>query len=116
MPERSGFLEQKAKTPPWYKAFSKSAQQEAIDIFAAKHKAQQMRDDLRTYIGFTYGPSKWQELLRIEADVRRQRQEHEYAKREMIAKLTSAALIGLCSLTIAGLIWLIIWLILEGQQ
>jgi hypothetical protein len=55
-------------------------------------------------------------LLRIEADVRRQRQEHEYAKREMIAKLTSAALIGLCSLTIAGLMWLIIWLILEGQQ
>jgi hypothetical protein len=55
-------------------------------------------------------------LLRIEADVRRQRQEHEYAKREMLAKLTSAALIGLCSLTIAGLIWLIIWLILEGQQ
>jgi hypothetical protein len=110
------FLEQKAKAPPWYKAFSKSAQQEAIDIFAAKHKAQQMRDDLRTYVGFTYGPSKWQELLRIEADVRRQRQEHEYAKRELIAKLTSAALIGLCSLTIGGLFWLIIWLVLEGQK
>jgi hypothetical protein len=109
-------LSRKPKHPPWYKTFSKSAQQEAIDIFAAKHKAQQMRDDLRTYVGFTYGPNKWQELLRIEADVRRQRQEHEYARREMIAKLTSAALIGLCALTIGGLLWLIIWLILEGQK
>jgi hypothetical protein len=75
-----------------------------------------MRDDLRTYIGFTYGPNKWQELLRIEADVRRQRQEHEYARREMIAKLTSAALIGLCALTIGGLLWLIIWLSTGGPK
>jgi nitrate reductase NapE component len=110
------FLEQKAKKGlPWYKTFSNSAQQEAIEIFAAKHKAQQMRDELRTYIGFTYGPSKWDELLRIEAQVRKQRQEQEYAKREMISWIMNVVLITLFSTTIAGLIGFLLWFILSHK-
>jgi hypothetical protein len=110
------FLEKKAKNPPWYKSFSSSVQQEAIEIFAAKHKAQQMRDELRTYIGFMYGPHRWDELVRIEAEVRKQRQQHEYAKKEMIDKIVNAVLIGLCSLTSAGLIWAVIWFVLENKS
>lgn len=63
-----------------------------------------------------YGPHRWDELVRIEAEVRKQRQQHEYAKKEIIDKIINAVLIGLCSLTSAGLIWAVIWFVLENKS
>ena len=65
-----------AKKPPIFKKLiaSKSVEQEALEAFMAKQKAQDMRDDLRKLISWTRGPSAWQELIRMEADIRKQRQ------------------------------------------
>lgn len=76
--------EREAKNPPIFKKLfsGKSIEQEALEIFAAKQKAQQQRDELRQFIGLTLGRSKWDELVATEARIRKQRQETMYAQRE----------------------------------
>ena len=76
--------EREAKNPPIFKKLfsGKSIEQEALEIFAAKQKAQQQRDELRQFISLTLGQSKWNELVATEARIRKQRQETMYAQRE----------------------------------
>lgn len=73
-----------AKKPPIFKKLiaSKSVEEEALEAFMAKKKAQDMRDELRKVISWARGPSAWQELIRMEADIRKQRQQMIYAQQE----------------------------------
>ena len=77
-------LEKEAKNPPIFKKLfaSKSVEQEAIETFAAKQKAQQQRYELQQWIGLTMGRSKWDELVRMEGSIRKQRQETLYLQRQ----------------------------------
>jgi|SRR5210317_173827 preprotein translocase subunit SecA len=74
--------EHQAKNPPIFKKLfaGKSVEQEAIEIFAAKKKAERMREELRQYISWTMGQSAWDELIRMEGQIRKQRQETLYAQ------------------------------------
>ena len=100
-----GRAETKAKNPPWWKSLSGGVEQEAIQIFAAKKKAEEMRKELKQYISFSMGPSAWDELLRIESQVRKRKQEQEYRKEEIKEAIINwsvgilAALVGLVILT-----------------
>ena len=64
------------KKPPLFKKLfaAGSVEEEALNIFMAKKKAEDMREELRNLISFTRGPSAWQELLKTEADIRKKRQ------------------------------------------
>lgn len=76
--------EKEAKNPPIFKKLfgGKSVEQEAIEAFAAKRKAQAQRDELKQWIGFTLGQSAWEELVRMEGQIRKRRQDAIYAQRE----------------------------------
>ncbi len=84
-----GRAETKAKNPPWWKLLSNDVEQEAIHIFAAKRKAEEMRKELKQYISFSLGISAWEELLRIEAEVRKRKEEQEYRKEEIKEKIVT---------------------------
>jgi hypothetical protein len=60
------FIAKKAEDPPWWRVGS-NVQAEAMEIFAAKRKIQAQRDELKTFVQYSYGQSGWEELLRIEA-------------------------------------------------
>ena len=77
-------LEKEAKNPPIFKKLfaGKSVEQEAIETFAAKQKAQQQRYELQQWIGMTMGRSKWDELVKMEGSIRKQRQETLYKQRQ----------------------------------
>jgi len=77
------FLEDKAKKPPMYKMFT-DTQSDAIEIWAQKKKLQEMREELRSYISWNYGPKAWEEILKIEADQRKEQRDLVYAKQEFI--------------------------------
>lgn len=79
-----GQAEKKAKNPPWWKSLGGSVEEEAMAVFAAKRKAESMREELRQYISFTMGPSAWDELVATEAKIRKQKKDQEYRKAEMI--------------------------------
>ena len=79
------YAEDKAKNPPFYKMMSDNSAN-AIEIFAQKKKMQQMRKEIKDHISWTYGPSAWEEVLAIEAEMRRIRKEEAYKKQEFIDK------------------------------
>ena len=76
--------EKEAKNPPIFKKLfgGQSVEQEAVAAFAAKKKAQQQRYELQQWISLTMGKSKWDELVRMEGQIRKRRQETLYRQRE----------------------------------
>ena len=78
-----GQAEKQVKNPPWWKSIGGSVEAEAMEVFAAKRKAESMRKELKDYISFTMGPSAWDELVAIEGKIRKQKKEQEYRKAEL---------------------------------
>lgn len=78
-----GQAEKQVKNPPWWKSLGGSVEAESLEVFTAKRKAEQMRKELKDYISFTMGPSAWDELVAIEAKIRKQKKEQEYRKAEL---------------------------------
>jgi hypothetical protein len=76
--------EREAKNPPIFKKLfaGKTVEQEAMEVFAAKRKAQQQRDELKQWISLTLGQKAWHDLIATEAKIRKQRQETLYKQRE----------------------------------
>ena len=98
------FLEQKSKKPPLYKMFS-DTQSNALEIWTQKQKLKEMREELKEYISFVYGPSAWREIVAIEAQQRKEQKELVYAKREAIDNLINGIIITIIvaiSLTLTG--------------
>ncbi len=82
------FAHQRAKNPPMFKKiFNSNIEQEALEAWAHKKKAQEMREELRSHISLYYGPSSWDEIVRIESQMRKQRKEAEYAAIERREKM-----------------------------
>jgi hypothetical protein len=104
--------EKMVEKPPWYKALGGGTQAQAMEVFLARKQAQKMRDELRELISHPaiLGPSHWQEFLRIEADIRKQKREHEFRRMEIKQKIIEwAAGIALFFVLMGGLIGFI-WL------
>jgi len=105
------FLAKKAENPPWWKVGS-NVQAEAIEIFAAKKRIEAQRNELRTYIQFSYGQSGWEELLRIEGQVRKRKQATDHRKAEMKELAITVALVVLVlagGIAALGLLAFILW-------
>ena len=104
------FADKQNRKPAWYKTLGGGVQAEAMEIFAAKQKAANMRAELKDYISVMYGPSKWQEILEIEADLRKQKREHEHRQMEIkqaIIEWTAGfALFVLGVGAIVGFVWI----------
>ena len=103
--------EKEAKNPPIFKKLfaGSSVEQEAMEAFAAKTKAEKQREELKTWIQYTMGQSKWDELIRMEADIRKQRKETLYRQRERRQKFVEIVAIILAVMTgigiLAGLVY-----------
>jgi len=76
--------EKEAKNPPIFKKLfaGQSIEQEAIAAFANKEKAKQQRYELQQWISLTMGKSKWDDLVRMEGQIRKTRKETLYKQRE----------------------------------
>jgi len=100
------------KKPPLFKKIfnSGSVEEEAMQIFMAKKKAEDMRNQLKQIITFTRGPSAWEELLRTEGDIRKKRQKMIYDQQERRRKLFEIIaiiiLVGIIGTFIVGLVYL----------
>ena len=69
-----------------------SIEQEAIDAFAAKKKAEHMTQELKTWINLAYGPKAWDEILHLQAEIRKRRRELIYKKKEQEEEIIAIAL------------------------
>lgn len=100
------------KKPPIFKKLfnSGSVEEEALQIFMAKKKAEDMREQLKQIISFSRGPSAWEELLRTEADIRKKRQKMIYDQEERRRKLVEGILIAILVLIVGSAILGFAWL------
>ena len=106
------YAHNKAENPPWYKAaFGQDVQKNAMEVWIQKKKAQDMREELRSYISLYYGPSSWDEIVAIEAQMRKEQKEAAYraqeAKEQAIAWVLGLLLTGLGIAICGGIIYLI---------
>ena len=100
------------KKPPLFKKMfqSGSVEEEAMQIFMAKKKAEDMRAELKQLISWTRGPSAWEELLRTEADIRKKRQQAIYDQQERRKQILEWIAIGVLVLVVGGFIFGLIYL------
>ena len=108
-------LEEREKNPPWWKqTFKGSDEETALEIFANKKKMEQMRAEIKDPISWNYGPSAWEEVLQIEAKMRRQRKEELYKKQERVDAIINFGIGGVMFILGGGLLLLVFYFI--GKQ
>ena len=94
------FLEKQSKKPPIYKYFSDN-QATALEIWTQKQKMSEMREELKTHISWTYGPSAWKEIVKIEGEQRKAQRDAVYAQKEFIDNCINFLIISF--ITLVGL-------------
>tara|TARA_Y100000361_G_scaffold69185_1_gene61047 strand:- start:955 stop:1428 length:474 start_codon:yes stop_codon:yes gene_type:complete len=107
--------EKMAKNPPIFKKLfnGSSVEQEAMDAFAAKKKAEAMEDELRTWINMVHGPNAWSDLLKMQVKIRKERQEQLYAQQELRQNILNVTGVIVGSLVFVGAIIAIIYLVMQ---
>jgi hypothetical protein len=96
--------EKQAKNPPLFGKLFKagSIEEAALSAFAAKKKLEEQRYELKTFLNMTHGPGAYEELLAMEGQIRKQRQETVYKQQQLRRQIGEA------------LTWLVVALIMGG--
>jgi hypothetical protein len=107
-----------AKKPPLFKKMvaGKSVEEEALQAFMAKKKAEEMRDELRKLISFTRGPKAWDELVRMEGQIRKERQKAIYDQKERQRHFWEIVIGSILSLIIIGAGAAFLWLVISRKK
>lgn len=105
------------KKPPIFKKIfnAGSVEEEAMQIFMAKKKAEDMRNELKQLISWTRGPSAWEELLRTEADIRKKRQQAIYDQQERRRQIVEVIGVIVLILVIGGFLLGLGWIWYENR-
>ena len=105
----------KADKPPWYKALGGGVEANAMEVWAHKQKAKEMREELRSYISLYYGPSAWDEIVHMEVQMRKEQKEAVYAAQEAKEKLIAWVVGIVLTLVACGLFGVLIYFLGLGQ-
>lgn len=105
--------EEQSKKPPLFKKLfaAGSVEEEALNSFMAKKKAEDMREELKNIIIFSRGQKAWDELIRTEVNIRKKRQEMIYAQQERQQFWIDMGLVTLAGLIFLGILVVGVWAI-----
>ena len=109
--------EKEVKRPPFYKKLfaAGSVEQEAVQVFAAKKRLEKQRQELKNFVIAHHGIKGWDDLIKLEGKIRKQRQRAIYEQREARQQLIEwTAIISIVSAAILLLIYFI-WLASEAK-
>ena len=107
------FAHRQAENPPMFKKLFGASQieQTALETWGHKQKAKEMREELRSHISLFYGPSAWDEIVHIEAQMRKDRKEAIYAaqerKQKIIEWIVGTLIVSVATVIMAFVIYLI---------
>ena len=108
-------LEERQKNPPfWQKTFKGSDEEQAILLWSKKEELARYRSELKDYISWHYGPKKWDEVLAIEAQMRKQRKDEIYRKQAQVDAVINFAIGAVIFLISGGLLFLFFYFL--GKQ
>ena len=93
----------------------KELEASAIEAFTAKKKLEAQRQELKSFINFHYGANSWNEILRMEAEIRKKRKEEIYERQEMIRKIWEYIGWTFLFCSVIGFIIFLAWLYKESR-
>ena len=106
--------EKQAKNPPLFGKLFKagSIEEAALAAYAAKKKLEEQRYELKMFLNMTYGPQAYNDLLAMEGQIRKQRQETVYKQQQLRRQIGEAIGWFICVLLVGGFAVLIasIWI------
>ena len=96
--------EKQAKNPPLFgKLFSAgSVEEAAMAAYAAKKKLEEQRYELKMFLNLTHGPQAYEELLQMEGQIRKERQQTVYKQQQLRRQVGE------------GIAWLFLVLVVGG--
>jgi len=96
--------EKQAKNPPLFGKLFKagSIEEAALSAFAAKKKLEEQRYELKTFLNLTHGPGAYEELLAMEGQIRKERQQTVYKQQQLRRQVGE------------GIAWIFLILIIGG--
>ena len=83
-----------------------SVSEEALQTYAAKKKAEAMQNELRNFLISTYGMNAWNDVLRIQAQIRKSRiaeKERKAKQLKLIAEIVIGTIIGVIGFAMLAL-------------
>jgi len=106
--------EKQAKNPPLFGKLFKagSIEEAALSAYAAKKKLEEQRYELKMFLNMTYGPQAYNDLLAMEGQIRKERQQTIYKQQQLRRQIGEAVGWLICALLIGGFAVLIasIWI------
>ena len=88
-----------------------SVEEEALETFAALKEARRMENELRNFVNLSHGPNAWNEVLRIQAQIRKAKKEAEEEAKRKQRKMIENTIIGGCVLFFVFFIIYIVYLV-----
>ena len=88
-----------------------SVEEEALETFAAVKEAQRMERELRNFVNLSHGPNAWNEVLRIQAQIRKEKKEAILEEKRKQRKMIENTIIGGCVLFFVFFIIYIVYLV-----
>jgi len=71
-----------------------SVEEEALETFAMKKKAIAMENELRTFVNYNYGPNAWNEVIQIQAQIRKEKKEAQIEAQRRQRQIVENTIIG----------------------
>ena len=100
------------KNPPFYKKMlsGDSVEEAAMKSLVAQKTLEKQRYELQQYVKFKFGVKAWDDLLKMEGKIRKQRQELIYKRQELKQKIIEGVFVIVLICSIIGLIFFAMWL------
>ena len=93
-----------------------SIEEEALETYAAKRKAEKMEEELRNFLIGQYGLNAWNDVIRIQAKIRKERQLEMEARRRRMEKIKEIFWVTLGLMCIGLALTLLIWWVIELRR
>ena len=100
------------KNPPFYKKMlsGDSVEEAAMKSLVAQKTLEKQRYELQQYVKFKFGVKAWDDLLKMEGTIRKQRQQLVYKRQEFQQRCIEGFFFCVLLATIIGFIFFVIWL------
>jgi hypothetical protein len=90
----------------------KNVEEQALDTFQALKKAEKMEMDLKNFLIANYGFNAWNDLQRIQRDMRKAKLEEKRLKEKRVAEIMDMLGLGFVSILIAAMVGgLVAWMV-----
>ena len=90
-----------------------SVEEEALETFAIKKKAIAMENDLRNFVNLSYGPNAWNEVIRIQVNIRKKKKEAIAEAKRKQAQMVENIILGVLVVFFLGAVGAVLYLILS---